>query len=253
MDRVEITGANRASATFQTTKANLWLPGDKHILPHFAAKDHNENVLGFNVLSSQTWQLMQSNVWSSCSTLTLKEIQIPQCMHPTGCLLSLIQKLIVFHNTILCCSMKLSSWSYSWFGKKDKSTPEPTLLIIHRLIICQTFTPCNSPVWWKTGREMAIRCWLLAHRQGGTRFGEKRDPNAKTEPLTTAVPNIKELVNHLQGAPHSWMATLDVKYIFFVIPLQEHNKACFTFSWKGVQHIFDRLLQGCKQLSHYCS
>lgn len=63
LDRVEITGVNRANATCQTTKANLWLPGDKHMSsPHFVAKDHNENILGFNVLSSQTWQLMQSNI-----------------------------------------------------------------------------------------------------------------------------------------------------------------------------------------------
>lgn len=82
LDRVEITGVNRASATCQSTKANLWLPGDKHMSsPQYAAKDHNGNILGFNVLSSQTWQLMQSSVWSSCSTLTLKEIQIPHSPH----------------------------------------------------------------------------------------------------------------------------------------------------------------------------
>lgn len=82
LDRVEITGVNRASATCQSTKADLWLPGDKHMSsPQCAAKDHNGNILGFNVLSSQTWQLMQSSVWSSCSTLTLKEIQIPHSPH----------------------------------------------------------------------------------------------------------------------------------------------------------------------------
>lgn len=238
LDRVELTGVKRASATCETTKANLWLPGDKHMSsPHFAAKDHNENILGFNVLSSQTWQLMQSNICFSRSTLTLKGIQIPQCTHPTRRLPSLIQKLLMYHNTILCCSMKLNSWSYSWFGK-DKSPPELTPHIIHRLIIRQTFTPRNSPVWLKTGTEMAINCSLLACRQGGTRFGEKR--NANTDPFTTAVPNIKEPVTQLQGVLHSWMATLDVKYMFFVIPLQQH-KAWFIFIWK---HIFNRLLQG---------
>lgn len=85
LDRVEITGMNTASVTCQTTKANLWFPGDKHTsCPHFAVKDHNESISGFSVLSSQTWQLMQSNIWSSRSTLTLKEIQIPQCIHPHG-------------------------------------------------------------------------------------------------------------------------------------------------------------------------
>lgn len=110
LGRVEITGMNGASAMCQTTKANLWLPGNKHAFcPCFAGKDHNENIFGFDVLSSQTWQLMQSNFWSSRSTLTLKEIQILQCIHPTRHLHSLIQKLLMYHDTSLCCSTKLNS------------------------------------------------------------------------------------------------------------------------------------------------
>jgi len=46
---VKITGVNGASAVCQTAKANLWLPGEKHMLStHFAVKSHNENILGFN-------------------------------------------------------------------------------------------------------------------------------------------------------------------------------------------------------------
>lgn len=146
------------------------------------------------------------------------------------------------YNSLLQHEIQLLKLQLIW--KKGKSPPEPTPHIIHWLIIRQTFTPCNSPVWLKTGTEMAINCWLLAHRQGGTRFGEKRD--AKTDPLSTVVPNIKEPVTQLQGVPHSWMATLDVKYMIFVIPLQEHNKAWFTFTGEGVQRIFNRLLQGYK-------
>ncbi|KFP80994.1 hypothetical protein N311_03699, partial [Apaloderma vittatum] len=41
-------------------------------------------------------------------------------------------------------------------------------------------------------------------------------------------------------------ATLDVKDMFFMIPLQEHDKAQFAFTWKGIQHTSNRLPQGCK-------
>ncbi|NWI62347.1 TF29 protein, partial [Todus mexicanus] len=41
-------------------------------------------------------------------------------------------------------------------------------------------------------------------------------------------------------------ATLDIKDMFFMIPLQEHDKSQFAFTWKGVQYTFNRLPQGYK-------
>lgn len=102
-------------------------------------------------------------------------------------------------------------------------------------IITRAHSPYNSPV-----------C-LVKKTNGRWRLTiDYRWLNANTTPLTAAVPNILELVTQIQGASHSWMATLDVKDMFFMIPLQEHNKVQFTFTWKGIQYTFNRLPQGYK-------
>ncbi|KFQ41576.1 hypothetical protein N333_04379, partial [Nestor notabilis] len=41
-------------------------------------------------------------------------------------------------------------------------------------------------------------------------------------------------------------AALDVKDMFFMIPLLEQDKAQFAFTWKGIQYTFNRLPQGYK-------
>ena len=67
---VKITGVNGASAIHQTANVNLWLPVEKCMLSTcFAVKDHNENILGFDVLNRQTWCLPESSVWSSGSNI----------------------------------------------------------------------------------------------------------------------------------------------------------------------------------------
>ncbi|GAB0203336.1 hypothetical protein GRJ2_002799200 [Grus japonensis] len=50
----------------------------------------------------------------------------------------------------------------------------------------------------------------------------------------------------IQAAVHAWMATLDVKDMFFMIPLREEDKPQFAFTWEGVQYTFNRLPQGYK-------
>ncbi|KAK4829361.1 hypothetical protein QYF61_003288 [Mycteria americana] len=42
------------------------------------------------------------------------------------------------------------------------------------------------------------------------------------------------------------MATLDVKDMFFMIPLTEDDKPQFAFTWEGTQYTFNRLPQGYK-------
>lgn len=42
------------------------------------------------------------------------------------------------------------------------------------------------------------------------------------------------------------MAALDVKDMFFVIPLLEQDKMQFAFTWRGIQYSFNRLPQGYK-------
>ncbi|KFQ24084.1 hypothetical protein N332_13839, partial [Mesitornis unicolor] len=41
-------------------------------------------------------------------------------------------------------------------------------------------------------------------------------------------------------------ATLDIKDMFFMIPLQDNDKDQFAFTWKGTQYTFSRLPQGYK-------
>ncbi|NXO54347.1 POL5 protein, partial [Aramus guarauna] len=104
-----------------------------------------------------------------------------------------------------------------------------------RGIITRTQSPYDSPVW---PVKNPAGQWRLTI--------DYRRLNANTAPLTAAVPNIAELVTQIQGASHPWMATLDVKDLFFMIPLQEHDKAQFAFTWKGVQYTFNTLPQGYK-------
>ncbi|NWW88730.1 TF29 protein, partial [Rhynochetos jubatus] len=49
-------------------------------------------------------------------------------------------------------------------------------------------------------------------------------------------------------------ATIDVKDMFFTVPLQESDRECFAFTWEGVQYTFTCLPQGyCHSptIAHY--
>lgn len=104
-----------------------------------------------------------------------------------------------------------------------------------RGIIARMHSPYNSPVCLV--EKLNGQCQLM---------NDYRQLNANTTPLTATVPNIAALVTQIQEASHPWMATLDVKDMFFMIPLQEHDKAQFAFTWKGIQYAFNGLLQGYK-------
>ncbi|KAK4807063.1 hypothetical protein QYF61_018404 [Mycteria americana] len=104
-----------------------------------------------------------------------------------------------------------------------------------RQIISRTHSPYNSPVW--PVRKPDGR-WRLTV--------DYRRLNANTAPLTAAVPNIANLTATLQIAAHPWMAALDVKDMFFMVPLKEEDKEKFAFTWEGIQYTFNRLPQGYK-------
>ena len=57
--------------------------------------------------------------------------------------------------------------------------------------------------------------------------------NANTGPLTTAVPNIAELFSTIQEHVHRNLATVDVKDMFFMVPLQPEDQTHFAFTWEG--------------------
>ena len=65
-----VTRVNGASVICQTVKVNLWLLGEKHMLsPRFPVKNHNENILGFGVLTGWNWHLPDGSVWSFGSSI----------------------------------------------------------------------------------------------------------------------------------------------------------------------------------------
>lgn len=70
--------------------------------------------------------------------------------------------------------------------------------------------------------------------------------NANTGPLTAAVPNVTNLTATLQASAHKWMSVLDIKGMFFIVPVREEDKPKFAFTWEGTQYEFNRLLQGYK-------
>ncbi|KFP98095.1 hypothetical protein N329_09424, partial [Haliaeetus albicilla] len=78
--------------------------------------------------------------------------------------------------------------------------------------------------------------------------------NANTGPLTAAVLNIAEFIATIQEPAHPIMATVDVKDMFFMVPLQTEDQDHFAFTWEDQQFTFTRLPQGYKHsptLSHH--
>ncbi|XP_063996998.1 uncharacterized protein LOC135173782 [Pogoniulus pusillus] len=104
-----------------------------------------------------------------------------------------------------------------------------------RKIVTRTHSPYNSPVW--PVRKPDGR-WRLT-----INF---RKLNSNTLPLTAAVPSLSSTVTAIQAASHTWMATLDMKDMFFMVPLREEDKPQFAFTWQGIQYTFNSLPQGYK-------
>jgi len=68
------------------------------------------------------------------------------------------------------------------------------------------------------------------------------------------VPNIAELISTIQEHEHPILATIDVKDMFFMVPLQPDDQSRFAFTWEGQQYTFTRLPQGYKhspKLDHH--
>ncbi|PKU32707.1 endogenous retrovirus group k member 18 pol [Limosa lapponica baueri] len=68
--------------------------------------------------------------------------------------------------------------------------------------------------------------------------------NTNTGPLTAAVPNIADLIAAIQEQAHPIMATIDVKDMFFMVPLQPEDQDPFAFTWEEQQFTFTWLPQG---------
>ena len=93
-------------------------------------------------------------------------------------------------------------------------------------MIIQTHSPYNSPVW---PVQKPNGKWRLTI--------DYRCLNANTGPLTVAVPNIAELISTIQEQAHPILATIDMKDMFFMVPLQENDQNRFAFTREGPKSI----------------
>lgn len=103
-----------------------------------------------------------------------------------------------------------------------------------QIINCNHF-PYNSPVW-PVLKPDGWWCSTIDYRK----------LNNNTLPLTATVPSITSVVTAIQAAAHSWVATLDVKDMVFMVLLREEDNPQFAFTWEGTQYNFNALLQGYK-------
>ncbi|KAK4811127.1 hypothetical protein QYF61_019758 [Mycteria americana] len=223
--RVKITGVNGVSVQCQTAKVNLWLPGEKRMSStRFAIKDHHENILGFDVLNGRTWRLPNGSVWSFGSNID---------PNPSRNREAAVRALRAA--PALPESKITNVPQYPLSAAARNGISEVIADLEKRQIISRTHSPYNSPVW--PVRKPDGR-WRLTV--------DYRRLNANTAPLTAAVPNIANLTATLQIAAPPWMTALDVKDMFFMVPLKEEDKEKFAFTWEGIQYTFNRLPQGYK-------
>lgn len=71
-----------------------------------------------------------------------------------------------------------------------------------------------------------------------------RKLNAKADALHAAVPNMSEVLSYLRNNDKPFKMIIDVKVMFFNIPIAESDKAKFAFTFEGKQYTFSRLPQG---------
>jgi len=110
-------------------------------------------------------------------------------------------------------------------------------------VVVSTHSPYNSPVWPVQKPNGKWQLTVHYHRL-----------NANTGPLTATVPNIAEINSTILEHMHQILATIDVKDMFFMVPLQPEDQTRFAFTWEEQQYTFMRLPQGYKHspmLAHH--
>ncbi|KAK4826224.1 hypothetical protein QYF61_006265 [Mycteria americana] len=68
----------------------------------------------------------------------------------------------------------------------------------------------------------------------------------RIEPMILEGTTFGKRLTAIQAVTHPWMATLDVKDMFFMIPLRKEDKPQFAFIWEETQYTFNQLPQGYK-------
>ncbi|GAB0206094.1 pol-like protein ENS-3 [Grus japonensis] len=226
--KVKFTGIDGIVKECPTAKIALWLPGEKKLTrTEVLVGAASTNTLGFNLLYGRVWKLPDGSVWSFAGR---GDGQIAWLEDDGPKAINLLEMSVP-----LPPSKITNVKQYPLPAAAHSDIDGVVTDLEKRGIITRTHSPYNSPVWPVKNPNGQWRLTI-----------DYRRLNANTAPLTAAVPNIAELVTQIQGASHPWMATLDVKDMFFMIPLQEHDKAQFAFTWKGIQYTFNRLPQGYK-------
>ncbi|GAB0208996.1 pol-like protein ENS-3 [Grus japonensis] len=226
--KVKFTGIDGIVKECPTAKITLWLPGEKKLtLTKVLIGAANTNILGFDVLYGRVWKLPDGSLWSFAGQ---GDGEIAWLEEDETKAINLLEMSIPLPPSRITNVKQYPLPAAAHSGIDGVVTD-----LEKRGIITRTHSPYNSPIW---PVKKPNGQWRLTI--------DYRRSNANTAPLTAAVPNIAELVTQIEGASHPWMATLDVKDMFFMIPLQEHDKAEFAFTWKGIRYTFNRLPQGYK-------
>ncbi|KAK4810916.1 hypothetical protein QYF61_013324 [Mycteria americana] len=222
--KIWVTDVFGNSLPQNTATVKCWLPEeDSPIWVVMAVGPYPVNILGLDVLKGRGWEDSSGKEWKFGSTTT--SVQLLQ-MAPT-----------------LPPSKIVNVKPYPLpLGAREGISP-----VIKELqeqgVIIQTHSPYNSPVWPVRKPNGKWRLTI-----------DYRRLNAGTGPLTAAVPNIAELVSTIQEQSHNILATIDIKDMFFMVPLQENDRGRFAFTWDGIQYTFTRLPQGYKHsptLAHH--
>ncbi|GAB0209514.1 pol-like protein ENS-3 [Grus japonensis] len=160
------------------------------------------NLLGLDVLKGKTWIDNKGRQWSFGSpTVDIRLLQAAPLLPPSK--LTNVKPYLIP------------------LGAREGITPVLEDLKGQGIVI-PTHSPFNSPVW---PVRKPNGTWRLTV--------DYRRLNANTGPLTAAVPNIAELIATIQERAHLVMATVDVKDMFFMVPLQPEDQDRFAFTWEG--------------------
>ncbi|KAK4806973.1 hypothetical protein QYF61_027340 [Mycteria americana] len=223
--KIWVTDVFGNSLPQNTATVKCWLPEeDSPIWVVMVVGPYPVNILGLDVLKGRGWEDSSGKEWKFGfpTTTSVRLLQMAPTLPPS--------KIV----NVKPYPLPL--------GAREGISP-----VIKELqeqgVIIQTHSPYNSPVW--PVRKPNGK-WRLTV--------DYRRLNVGTGPLTAAVPNIAELVSTIQEQSHNILATIDVKDMFFMVPLQENDRGRFAFTWDGIQYTFTRLPQGYKHsptLAHH--
>ncbi|KAK4806128.1 hypothetical protein QYF61_005500, partial [Mycteria americana] len=223
--KIWVTDVFGNSLPQNTATVKCWLPEeDSPIWVVMVVGPYPVNILGLDVLKGRGWEDSSGKEWKFGfpTTTSVRLLQMAPTLPPS--------KIV----NVKPYPLPL--------GAREGISP-----VIKELqeqgVIIQTHSPYNSPVWPVRKPNGKWRLTI-----------DYRRLNAGTGPLTAAVPNIAELVSTIQEQSHNILATIDVKDMFFMVPLQENDRGRFAFTWDGIQYTFTHLPQGYKHsptLAHH--